>query len=455
MAHNTRSKRHSTANPPERISLSAVSRLRFGGVSALLLPNGSLRCGAEADAALSESRRQAAVEEASARIRGGLLLVHSHRQRAHDFALHARMVALIAKLPPVGYQRKVPFGDHVTTFGNGTNGLAHGQPPSMLRRLSLLIINNDAGRHPGDYSSPEHPVQWLQHYRHVPDMRVRMLILTAVNMGYNCGEFHSLSAASGIIGRFPWVLYVSGPDNLPTPYGVLRLSTLLSQGQYAGHLLADKFIGSIRQISLDLFVYQTAGGGDAEDEGGGQGEGRAPGVAGPRHDNAGAAAAHAFWGGLVERCLTRLSNGSPGNVPEPLLWLHAHESRLNVTGIGSTHNCAGMTKHCLDFEKARALGPLRHSAVWHSHNRSSVTLWLEREERHWAHREAPGGDSYDASGSAVAAGAARAAGAAGAAGPSTAATPTVAAHERCIMMSAPPPSSASGDDEPQDQVNKR
>ena len=89
------------------VRLDHLLNIRYERVSAALLPNGSIACASEADAALDSLEDD----------RGGLVLVHSHRQRIHDFEDHARA-----------------FGAH----------LAERPQSPLLRRASLLLINNNA-----------------------------------------------------------------------------------------------------------------------------------------------------------------------------------------------------------------------------------------------------------------------------------------------------------------------
>ena len=103
---------------PEAVNLTALLGVHFTGPSAALLPGErKARCGAAAHEALVQSRRNVSVGLAQRQGRGyGLLLVHSHRQRAAEFELHARMMSFIART----------------------------QPDGLLHELSLLLVNNDA-----------------------------------------------------------------------------------------------------------------------------------------------------------------------------------------------------------------------------------------------------------------------------------------------------------------------
>lgn len=157
-------------NPPERFAIRTLARdLTFEGPSALLLPNGSLRCGMAADAALQESRTHSTSRPStsSAYGSGGLLLIHSHRQGTGDFALFARMLEVI---------RAMPAGSM-----KASKALPQNQSASiLLDDLSLLIVNNNAVRQTATWSSAEHPVRWLRHFGSW--LRLRMLLLTTINV---------------------------------------------------------------------------------------------------------------------------------------------------------------------------------------------------------------------------------------------------------------------------------
>ena len=150
----------STDVPPERASLDLLRHITFNGVSAALLPNGSLLCGAAADVALDRSRRD---EDSSS----GLVLVHSHRQRLHDFRDHARALSLAVR-----------------------------QRGSLLHGASLLLLNNNApllyqrasyGRSVQWGPHADDAIGWLRAYGALP-LKIRLLITTAINCGYFCGE---------------------------------------------------------------------------------------------------------------------------------------------------------------------------------------------------------------------------------------------------------------------------
>ena len=161
----------------ERLNLDALLRVTVAGPSVAMLPDGSLGCGTAADAMLNSTTYGEGTG-------GGLLLVHSHRQVGADFERHARMLSVIAAKPS----------------RHDTKG--------VLQRISLLIMNNNAGALVRHSSAPDNPIDWLRRYT-LP-MPLRMLLLTSLNVGFLCGEFQALAAASPITVRFPWVLLL-GP----------------------------------------------------------------------------------------------------------------------------------------------------------------------------------------------------------------------------------------------------
>lgn len=419
------------ANPPERINIRSISRVLFAGPSALLLPNGTLRCGDAADVALRASRLEVAHEHAQRHddgaghehARDGLLLIHSHRQRGEDFALVARMLHLIDSLP---------VGSHTS------HGVPEGQPQSVLHGLSLLLVNNDAVHQSSNHTSPDHPVNWLRRFTQ-PTLRLRMLVLTAVNFGYTCGGFHALAALSGILPLFPWVICTSGPDALLTPWGAFRLSAMLTaSGNHRGNstvrpdpmavaevhahadgapgrhsrriakaathghaLLADFFGGAKSQLSLDLFVYEpprspntrtprprvaspamgaSTGASMGASMGARMGASMGAPVEADRFADA-ESTVHHFWADLVEGCLQAVSTSR--RMPEPLLLTAANAAHVRVSSIGATTNCFGFSRPCQDWAKLHATQPLRHAAVWHSHNATLVRRWVAEQERLW------------------------------------------------------------------------
>jgi len=184
---------------PEAVDLDALLRVRFAGPSVAII-DGEQRaqCGHAANEALHKSRQ--GVAELLAQRRGlgfGLLLVHSPRQRSLQFEQHARMMSLIARMRP---------------------------DAGLLHQLSLLLVNNDASEllpHGAWHGNTDNPLKWLELYA-LP-LRIRMLLVTSINIGYNCGELQALVAAAPVLQQFPWVLYCSGPDVLPTPAGIFRM----------------------------------------------------------------------------------------------------------------------------------------------------------------------------------------------------------------------------------------
>ena len=130
---------------PETADIDALLRVKFSGPSLALITGAGgkpvVRCGAAANSVLEESRRNATDGLWQSNGSGwGLLLVHSHRQRASEFELHARMLELSVRTQPSG---------------------------GLLHELSLLIVNNDAAEllpHGPWHGSSEDPVQWLRAY---------------------------------------------------------------------------------------------------------------------------------------------------------------------------------------------------------------------------------------------------------------------------------------------------
>ena len=298
--------------PPERASLDLLKHVVFNGVSAALLPNGSLVCGVAADRALDQSRRDESPSTSrssgSSNSGGGLILVHSHRQRLNDFRDHARAL-----------------------------GLAVRQRGSLLHGASLLLLNNNApllyqrasyGRSVQWGPHADDAIGWLRAYAALP-LRIRLLITSSINCGYFCGELQALSAAARITSRFPWVLAFSGPDALPTPDGLRRLGLVVSSArpkhEAGGGMHPDDDFGDARaaaflydpfpaprahfRISMDIFLYRP---------------------------NLLRAGANGTWARATELCL-RATN----RIPETILAevIIAHNVRLPVVKIRTLGTC--------------------------------------------------------------------------------------------------------------------
>ena len=177
---------------------------------------------------------------------GGLLFVHSHGQTLPHFEAHARMLSLLydsraaasAWLGQSGQLWSYPPGHGALRREQQRRGAA----PRLLHEASLLIANNNAPvalrpakrANAANSSAASHyePTRWLQLYT-VP-LRLRMLVLTSANFGYMCGELQALAASWSVVRHFPWVLYSSGPDSLPTPLGMLRYGALMAEEAFGG-----------------------------------------------------------------------------------------------------------------------------------------------------------------------------------------------------------------------------
>ena len=186
-----------------------LPKLRFDGPSLALLPAEpgkkwvTSHCGVdEANKALLASR--VGVEEAVAKGGGGLLLVQSHSQTLKQFEQHARTLSILAK------------NDDAAT---------------MLREASLLLLNNNAAAvlnvNNIELSQKTQAWKWPLLYGNALPWRIRMLVITSINFGYYCGELAAIASLSSVLSHFPWVLYFSGPDSLPTVYGLRRFRAML------------------------------------------------------------------------------------------------------------------------------------------------------------------------------------------------------------------------------------
>lgn len=379
-----------------RVDLEALHRVTFTGISAALLRNGSVVCATDADAALTRSRLED--EEDAAREgtphRGGLLLVHSHRQRLADFRDHARALGL-------------------SKYGRASSGAS----PSLLHRASLLIINNNAaelfkqasygnsvkpGPHAGD------PIEWLRAYGAL-QMRIRMVLTTNVNLGYFCGELHALAAVhQRTLLRFPWVLAFSGPDVLLTPDGMVNLDRHLAsalplhdpaarrppashpapevtQGERRRHrqiaFLYDSFVAPRMhfRVSMDVFLFvprmllvvpprqkahpsARAHNLNSASDGGAVGHGPS--------ESDDASAPVSAWSVASQVCLRETNRIPEVIVAETLLACNVTVARIAKAKSRVT---TWLTK--LSLEQ-----PPRHSVVWHVHNETARGHWLDGEE---------------------------------------------------------------------------
>jgi hypothetical protein len=321
--------------PPDPVDLEALHHVAYTGVSAALLPNGSLLCGAAATAmVLSRSQADG---------RGGLILVHSHRQRNEDYRAHARALGL----------------EQSNTVSSIVDG------------ASLLLINNNApllyqrasfGRSVHWGPLADDAIGWLRAYGGLP-LHLRLLITTSLNCGYFCGELQALAAVATITSRFEWVLTFSGPDVLPTPYGLSRLSSLLlspaPSGSQPPSFLYEPFPAQRAhfRVSMDIFVYRPAQFGQHSGQ---QQILRRPGME-----------VGSTWSLATDLCL-RATNRIPETiVAEVLLARNVTRQR-----ISERH-----TRATTWTTKLSVSSPPTNAVVWHVHNESARSMWLTAEEQ--------------------------------------------------------------------------
>eukprot|EP00966_Prymnesium_polylepis_P211419 4895984-Prymnesium_polylepis.2 len=179
-------------------------------LTAALLPRSDAALmGAEADHALAVQRLGH---------QHGLYFVHSHRQRLPEFELHTELL----KLPTA-------------------------RDSWLLRNSSLLLYCNDATATVADL---------LSFVRLFPQEKLRMLVHTPVNIGYRCGELHSLYMVVHIWSRFAWVLYVK-PDTYVTPLGIFRTSTFLANPNHSSYaIFYNRFPNVGRAVQMDCLVFR-------------------------------------------------------------------------------------------------------------------------------------------------------------------------------------------------------
>jgi hypothetical protein len=159
---------------------------QLDGLSAAIYPSGAVVCGPAANDALATQSTGH-----SAR-RGGLVMIHSHRQVASEYAVSAHVLGMSA---------------------------SHHR---VLHRASLLLVN----------ANPSTPtpslIRWLGWYEGFQH-GLRLLIHTRANLGYSCGELHTIAATVKVWSHFPWVMALSGPDVLALPREFEILQPLLDQ----------------------------------------------------------------------------------------------------------------------------------------------------------------------------------------------------------------------------------
>lgn len=100
-------------------------------------------------------------------------------------------------------------------------------------------------------------LRWLSLYTERGDHPpLRMLIHSALNMGYFCGEFHLLAASLPVWRRFPWVMYNSGPDSMLTPDGGVAFARWLAIHRRASFLgFPFLSVPGQQRWTMDLFAF--------------------------------------------------------------------------------------------------------------------------------------------------------------------------------------------------------
>lgn len=306
---------------------SILIALEFDGPSVAMLPDGKLLCGVRAaNEALAQSR--IGTDELLSDGGAGLFMVHSHEQGKDSVALHARMLHLLKKT-----------GSY-----------------NMLRHASLLLVNNNVGDIMRKGKSFQ-PGTWLHAYSRLK-LRVRMLIMTKVNLGYHCGEFQAIASAVKILRLFPWVLYSSGPDSLPTSHGLAMLGSIVVQDALARAgsssrpgIVCEQFpaFPGLLRIRMDHFLFYPD-----------RSESVWP-----------AAAADCFRSGAAN--------------PEQLLAYHFRDQNVSMRFLGWNHTHPARTVpqplgYVSMWSKQHSTKPHDRGLVWHTHNTSAVEQWISALE---------------------------------------------------------------------------
>jgi len=227
-----------------------------------------------------------------------LFLVHSHRQQEAAFVAHAGVLML---------SRDV----------------------ELMQRAAILFVHNNG-------STPvEALVRWL---RGPYPMALRLLVHTSENAGFRCGEVHSLAGTAHVWGRFGWVIYASGPDNLMSPTAMRTIQASLVTGRC---MLLDPFVSrqDLRKWSMDCFGFRSA----------------CVRLAGNR----------SIWDNASTWCRTTQA------IPERILEDVATAANLSIQSLG-LKKTALMPEPC-----DKLLQPCPNAqGWWHAHNVSLVEQWL-------------------------------------------------------------------------------
>jgi hypothetical protein len=342
----------------------------FESLSAALLPSGQPLCGADAEEALIEHLEPRAASRAASRAvdrqeavgsprrfaevpAAGLFFVHAFRQVASEFAMSAHLLGMSSS-------------------------------KLLVRASSLLVV----------CTNPTIPtaslLRWLRWYTHFerPGSGLRMLIRTAANLGYSCGEFHSIAASVRVWMHFPWVICLSGPDVLAIPSEFDLLARLVSnvirddgplesatdgiaapgrsRRMPRTALLYDKFRtsrndgASFREprYNMDLFLFfppqwlwkrkrATIGQMD------------------PTSNYSMMTLSGSLWAKAAALCVRQVRNR-----PEAILHVLHQEQNMSFRLIGN-----GSRGTLLDMHKWQGAEP--DAFVWHAHNAPAVLRWLQ------------------------------------------------------------------------------
>ena len=322
----------------------------YAGVTAARQQGGAstTRFGTDADAELDAHLATAAHTEAERRGAGGLLVVTAHRQGIQEFAAHARMLAL----------------------SNST---------SQLEDLTLLILCNNPS------TSQSVLTDALALY--VPPVRLRLLVHTAVNAGFSCGELQGLAASIRIWRHFPWVILNSGPDSLPTPFLLSTVGQLLSVAmKWPAQLsfLADPFPSHwwLPAFSMDFLVFVPSKVLTR------RALPHAPAFKSAQQRNEWHCSWHptrqagdprqrrdverpSVWHHLAAACIRgNLAHLTFDMPPETLLGFVEPLFNLSFLSIGGRGS--QRSSHRLDADKPSG-------SLWHVHNMSKASTWLERQ----------------------------------------------------------------------------
>ena len=206
----------------------------------------------------------------------------------------------------------------------------------------------------------------------------RYLIHSGYNMGYLCGELHSMAVSARVWLRFDYVVHTH-LDSYMTPEAVLRIGNILQQGLV--DLLIDVFPasgskqGGLR-YAMELFAFRTR-------------------AAKLPHDSTLQASPTTVFSKMDQACRYEiLIYNKALTFPERWLFVHFYadnrhnRGKINITELGMLRRLppgeGGPNQR--DSGDKTFIFP---GAIWHTHNVSRLNAYLLAEESRRDHKFGP------------------------------------------------------------------